>query len=364
MPTKKRSQVSLERQKWDQIFEGLVGMLKTQQEQLETLTKERKILGDRINMQYERWTSDARLYEDHISQMRTDLESKEMTRLLEAAKADMMVGLKQREAFLCKLKFEEASDELTDFRIWFDILCKNSNDVSLRDPKGTKKGMLGADDIGSKSVTLKTLEGNLRRLKLKYENLASEKSCQIAALMAENKFAWNQFNIMETQFTDKLNSKNFELEKANRKIEALISNMDELRSSNAEKDEMIQILKSEFSQKEADASRFHEVSKMLRQVEFLRKPRSSSHTPVIKHCTAREGTSVLGDENGGGNKCSVNMKKGSSASHVHDSLKDNGRGSRSSKRKKDDEIRISETPNLFTSTFKVPRLRDSSPKSR
>ncbi|KAG4146911.1 hypothetical protein ERO13_D05G189400v2 [Gossypium hirsutum] len=231
------------------------------------------------------------------------------------------------------------------------------------DPKGTKKGMLGDEDIGSKSVTLKTLEGNLRRLKLKYENLASEKSCQIAALMAENKFAWNQFNIMETQFTDKLNSKNFELDKANRKIEALISNMEELRSSNAEKDEMIQILKSELSQKEADASRFHEVSKMSRQVEFLRKPRSSSHTPVIKHCTAREGT-VLGDENGGGNKCSVNMKKGSSAPHVHDSLKDNGRGSRSSKRKKDDEIRISETPNLFTSTFKVPRLRDSSPKSR
>ncbi|KAK5831647.1 uncharacterized protein LOC108486210 isoform X1 [Gossypium arboreum] len=364
MPTKARSQVSSERQKWDQIFEGVVGMLKTQQQQLETLTKEKKILGDRINTQYERWASDVRLYEDHISQMRTDLESKEMTRLLEAAKADMIVGLKQREAFLCKLKLEETSDELTDFRIWFDILCKNSNDVSLRDPKGTKKGMLGDEDIGSKSVNLKTLEGNLRRLKLKYENLASEKSCQIAALMAENKFAWNQFNIMETQFTDKLNSKNFELDKANRKIEALISSMEELRSSNAEKDEMIQILKSELSQKEADASRFHEVSKMSRQVEFLRKPRSSSHTPVIKHCTAREGTSVLGDENGGRSKCSITMKKGSSAPHVHDSLKDNGRGSRSSKRKKDDEIRISETPNLFTSTFKVPRLRDSSPKSR
>lgn len=185
--------------------------------------------------------------------------------------------------------------------------------------------MLGDEDIGSKSVTLKTLEGNKRRLKLNYENLASEKSSKFAALMAENKFAWNQFNIMETQFTDKLNSKNFKLDKANRKIEALISSMEELRSSNAEKDEMIQILKSELSQKEADASRFHEVSKMSRQVEFLRKPRSSSHTPVIKHCAAGEGTSVLGDKNGGGNECSVTMKKGSSAPHVHDSLKDNGR---------------------------------------
>lgn len=75
MPTKTRSQLSSERQKWDQIFEGLVGMLKTQQQQLQTLTKERKILGDRINMQYERWASDVRLYEDHISQVKRVLSS-------------------------------------------------------------------------------------------------------------------------------------------------------------------------------------------------------------------------------------------------------------------------------------------------
>lgn len=70
MRAKTRSQVSSERQNWDKIFEGLVEMLKTQQEQLETLAKERKILEDRIKMQYERWVSDVRLYEDHISQVK------------------------------------------------------------------------------------------------------------------------------------------------------------------------------------------------------------------------------------------------------------------------------------------------------
>ena len=70
MGAKTRSQVSSERHKWDKIFEGLVKMLKTQQHQLETLAKDRKILEDRINMQYERWVSDVRLYEDHISQVR------------------------------------------------------------------------------------------------------------------------------------------------------------------------------------------------------------------------------------------------------------------------------------------------------
>lgn len=36
--------------------------------------------------------------------MKIDLESEEMARVLEAKKADMMVGLKHREAYLCKMK--------------------------------------------------------------------------------------------------------------------------------------------------------------------------------------------------------------------------------------------------------------------
>ncbi|XVF35960.1 hypothetical protein REPUB_Repub19eG0017000 [Reevesia pubescens] len=365
MGAKTRSQVSSERQKWDKIFEGLVKMLKTQQEQLENLAKERKIFEDRIKMQYERWVSDVHLYEDHIFQMKNDLEMKEMARMLGAAKANLMAGLKHREAYLCQLKLEETEDELIDFRILFDILSKNSKDISQRDPKETKNGMTGRKDSGSKSVTLRTMEDKVKRLKLEYENLASEKSSQVAALTAENKFAWNQFNLLESQCTDKLNNKHSELEKANRKIEALISNMEELSSSNAEKDEIIERLKSEVSQKEADARRFHEeVSKMAGEVELLRKSRSASCTPVIKDCTAGGRTSVLGGRNGGRDGCNVIVKKEGSAPRVPDLLKDNGKGNRSSKRKKDDEIPISETPKLFTSTFKVPRLKACSPRTR
>ncbi|XVF63687.1 hypothetical protein PTKIN_Ptkin09bG0106900 [Pterospermum kingtungense] len=365
MVAKTRSQVSSDREKWDKIFEGLVKMLKTQQQQLETLAKERKILEDRINMQYNRWVSDVRLYEDHISHMKSELESKELARLLEAAKADMMVGLKHREAYLGKFKLEETEDELTDFRIWFDILSKNSKDISQKDPKETKNEMSGRKDSSSKAVTLKTLEAEVRRLKLGYENLASEKSSQVAALTAENKFAWNQFNVLESQCTDKLNSKHSELEKANRKIETLISHMEELRSSNTEKDEIIERLKSEVSQKEADASRFRdEVSKVSREVELLRKSRSSSCTPIIKRCAAGGRTSVLGAKNGGRDGCNSIVKNESSAPHIHDLLKDNREGSRSSKRKRDDQIASSETPKLFTSSFKVPRLKASTPKTR
>ncbi|KAE8682134.1 Detected protein of unknown function [Hibiscus syriacus] len=361
MGAKTRSQHSSERQKWDQIFEGLVKILKTQQLQLETLAKERKIIEDRIKMQYERWVSDVRLYEDHISQMKSELQSEEMARVLEATKADMMVGLKHREAFLCEMKLEETEAELTDFRVWFNILGKSSKDISQRDPIETKKGMSGGKRSGSKSVTLETLEDNVRRLKLQYENLVSEKSSQATALMAENKFAWNQFNILESRYTDKLNSKQSELEKANKRIEALISHMEELRSSNAEKDEIIERLKAELSQKEADASRFREASKIPRDVELSRKSTTASHTPVIKRCTAGGKTSILRGKNGSRDRCNIIVRTEDSIPSVPDIQKNNEKGSRSTKRKKDDAIPPSETLKLFTSTFKVPRLKTSSP---
>ncbi|KAK8552456.1 hypothetical protein V6N12_041051 [Hibiscus sabdariffa] len=364
MGAKTRSQHSSERQKWDKIFEGLVKMLKTQQQQLETLAKERNILEDRIKMQYERWVSDVRLYEDHISQIKCELQTEEMIRVLEATKADMMVGLKHREAFLCKMKLEETEDELTDFRVWFDILSKSSEGISQRDPIETKKGMSGGKRSGSKSVTLETLKDDIRKLNIQYKNLVSEKSSQATALMAENKFAWNQFNVLESQYTDKLNSKQFELEKANKRIEALISDMEELRSSNAEKDEIIERLKAELSQKEADASRFQEASKISRDVELSRKSSSASCTPVIKRCTTGGRTSVLRGKNGSRDRCDIIVRKENSAPHVPDLQKNNEKGSRSSKRKKDDAIPLSETPKLFSSTFKVPRLKTSSPKTR
>ena len=61
--------VSSDREKWDKVFGGLVNLLKTQQEQLETLLKERHLLEDRIKTQHERWFSDIRLYEAHIAQV-------------------------------------------------------------------------------------------------------------------------------------------------------------------------------------------------------------------------------------------------------------------------------------------------------
>ena len=62
-------EVTSDREKWDKVFGALVKLLKNQQEQLETLLKERKILEGRIKTQHESWVSDTRLYEDYILQV-------------------------------------------------------------------------------------------------------------------------------------------------------------------------------------------------------------------------------------------------------------------------------------------------------
>ncbi|GLT92005.1 hypothetical protein SLE2022_098640 [Rubroshorea leprosula] len=329
-----RSQGASDREKWDIIFNGLVKMLQSQQEQLQTLVKERKILEDRLRIQMERWKFDICLYEDHIFKLKHKLEGKQMESLLEEAKGDFMVGMKQKEASISKLRLEEAEDLLSDFRVWLDFLTDNSKDVSQRNPTKTSKRLAGGKDSSSISGSSRNFKGEVRRLELESPISASEKNSQISALLSENKFAWNQYNLLESELTNKLHCKNAELEEANKKIEALISGMEELKSSNSEKDQIIERLKGEVSQKEADLNRL--------------KFKTDSVTPVLRPCKAE-----------GSRDQRNTVKKIPSADQVHDSPKDTNKGSQGSKRKVHEVIPISETPSFFTSTFKVPKLKTS-----
>ena len=73
MDTDKDSQVSSDRQKWQKIFNALVHMLQTQQTQVGSLAKERKLLEDRIKFQYGRWLSDVHSLQDQIAQVLPNL---------------------------------------------------------------------------------------------------------------------------------------------------------------------------------------------------------------------------------------------------------------------------------------------------
>ncbi|XP_022982194.1 uncharacterized protein LOC111481094 isoform X1 [Cucurbita maxima] len=357
------SQVSNERRNWGKIFNALTQMLQTQQNQLETLVKERKLLEDRVKMQHERWVADIRLYDDHISQMKNDLFVQDMERALQASKSDLLTGLKQMEVYLYRLKIEHSEAELDDFKSFFDDLLyhKNSSpqETSLRSSSetGVAKGriegvLLSAYGNTDEERRSKALEGEVKRLRSEYEKLASEKRSEVTALVTEKKFLWNQYNIMENDCTRKLKSKQSELELANQKIEKLLASLEELQSSSNEKDGIIAMLQTQVGKMETDSSKLkHEISRLSRDLELQRKSFNANATPVLNPCN-KAGTKAFGSggKNGTKNRSNVIVNKVMlSAQPSH---------SGNQKRRRGDANSDPETPRLFTSNFKVPKLKN------
>ncbi|KAJ6953485.1 kinesin-like protein KIF20B [Populus alba x Populus x berolinensis] len=349
MGTSKRTQVvTSDREKWDKVFGGLVKLLKNQQEQLETLLKERKILEDRIKTQHERWVSDIRLYDDHILQIKGGLVEKDMTCLLEAAKGNLMLGLKQREVSLHELKLEQTEDELADFRALFGYLSQSLKENSEETAIG--KGP-GHSDL--KSGEAKKLEAEIERLKLENEKLVFEKNSEVSALLKGKNFVSNQYDILESNLTNKLRIKEAEVEKANEKIAEVLATAELLQSSNDEKDEIIQRLNNKVAKMEADTKKWkEETHKLSRELELLRKLRTAQITPVVKPCSAPVRTFTLGVKSCGRDCKLVDRKVLQYAVPSKDAEK----SSRSLKKKRMD-VSVFEAPRLFSSSFKIPKVK-------
>lgn len=272
-------------------------MIETQKTQIEYLLEKTDMFEDRLKSQRER-------FQDKISRMKSELVVQEMVRDVDAAYWDLTLGQKQRDAFNYKFKLDDAVSELADFRAWFDHLSSKCRD-------------------------------------------ANENSSKVTALLAERDFVWNQYKKRESDLTDRLKSKSTEVEQANGKIQKLLASMEILQSSNSEKDCIILKLKTELE--EASVKKSEEISRLSRELEFLRKGKSASVTPVLRHCSTRSRS------NEGNDARNINLKRESHPSQVVE------KGCRSSKRTAVEPFPTSETPKLFTSAFKVPKLKNSSP---
>ncbi|CAF1982825.1 hypothetical protein YC2023_084071 [Brassica napus] len=337
---------SSDRKKWDKIFKNLVKWLQTKQDAIESLLKDRKSLEDKLKTKHENWISDVRNYEEQLSLMKREVETMQF---FETSKSNLLSVLKEKDHSLCNLKLgkvrtfmrelkfhpffpylfsweiaDEAVDELKDFKSWFDFLTLNTS-----------------KDNGD-SEAAESLEVKISKLKLEYERLASEKKCEVSDLRRENGFALSQFKCIQSGFTDKLKRRDEEIAQANTKISSLLSFQEQLQSSNHENAEIISSLKAEVAEMKASSiKKDEEISKLSRDLESLKKSRS--FTPVLTRCTMHNGSSV-GSE--------VTRKKDKSAASPP-----NDKEIRSSKRKR---VTISETPKLFTSTFRLPKLKSPS----
>jgi len=139
------------------------------------------------------------------------------------------------------------------------------------------------------------------RLKGEYDKLSLEKYSEVSELLAEKKFVWNQYNIMENDYTAKLKTKEAEVEKANEKIKVLVSGMEQLQSENYEKDSKICELESKMAEMEAETKRLNkEMHGLSVELESLRKLRNNHVTTVLNHCS--DGNKASGSGIGKSNK--------------------------------------------------------------
>ncbi|KAI3750745.1 hypothetical protein L2E82_21536 [Cichorium intybus] len=277
---------------WKNILKGYVDLVQEQQRQLESLLIERKSLEKRIRWQHDRWDFDVKLLEFHISKMMRSSKEKDMFRVVDTAKANLIISMEQKKAIIHKLKFEEVEDERADLKLLFEELSQ-----CFREPKHVTR--------------------------------SNSKNFDESALKAERDFAWNQFKKTDA----KLQEHKSEVEAANNKIQKLISELEQSQSLNMEKNKTISALQDDMAVLESDSrKKSEEISRLTKELELLRGDSNNRViTPILRRCNVE------------------------SSSHSSDMAIIKKGDRRSSKRKGGET-----EPRLFTSRFKVPKLKQLS----
>ncbi|OAY74610.1 CDK5 regulatory subunit-associated protein 2 [Ananas comosus] len=263
----KSSSPSSDRRQWQRIFRALVEMLRSQQSQIETLVGDREFLERYVHAQSDRWSSRVRLLEYRLAQMKVE-EAK--GRQFQEAKLELLVGMKQREALCFKKQSELAESDLDDYQTCVEVLTAEISDLK----ENLKHAEAEADkelDFSGTDQSTQALRGEIRKLKQAYKTLSSRKDVEVSALLAEKDFVWNQFKKMESDYTSLLKSKRLEAEQANEAAEKLQHNLTQLRASANEKDDIIAKLEEEKARLESD------LRKHSREVEL-----AEEKTEVLK----------------------------------------------------------------------------------
>lgn len=155
------------------------------------------------------------------------------------------------------------------------------------------------------------------------KKLASEKNSEISALLAEKQFVWNQYNILGKDYTAKLKSKSSEVEEAKEKIHTLLASMEQLQSSNTEKDDRIARLVSQVAKMNDESNKLKEETlRLSEELDSLRKSRSASRPPVLNGCITGNRTSSLRSNSSASNGSKVIVKRELSTLQTSDSAKE------------------------------------------
>lgn len=128
---------------------------------------------------------------------------------------------------------------------------------------------------------------------------------------------------MENDYNIKLNSKSSEVKAEKEKVQVLLASMEQLQSSNDDKDDRIARLTSQVAKMNDESNKLKEETfRLSRELDSLRKSKSASVTPVLKNCTAGKKSPRLRGNNGAGERSKVTVKKEPSALQIPVSLKE------------------------------------------
>ncbi|KAL9238155.1 hypothetical protein vseg_012621 [Gypsophila vaccaria] len=289
----------------------------------------------------------------------------------------------------------------------------------------SKRGLVSSPGSSSEQHP-NILENQVATLKREYEKLSLKNSAEVSSLRAEIKFAWNQYNEKDITSSTRLQAMSDELNQANLKIMALVARLEQLESEKDQtvstlratisrledearlKDEMItscskelDMLKSNrpigiptlkrcsaepssstskrrscsrnekslrLEQGQASAhldtaaatlkdklNKLEVEARLPKELSLLRSKTSAS-TPVLGQCTSEPSSRLRSQVNGSSKTSAVRKQEASQLASE--------KGGKRTKRKQEDIISMEDTPRLFTSQFKIPKLKSQSPRKR
>lgn len=147
------------------------------------------------------------------------------------------------------------------------------------------------------------LESEVIELRKEYDKLLLKKTAEVSALLLEKDFVWHQLRTMENDYADKLRKKTDEAVNANEKIINLIARIEELQSSNNDKE-------SKIAKMEADAvSQRNEMSRVKYQLETLKKSTYTAATPSLQHRLKSVKLNMVSKSNEKLNRSSARVKR-------------------------------------------------------
>ncbi|KAJ4807177.1 GRIP and coiled-coil domain-containing protein 2 [Rhynchospora pubera] len=213
----------------------------------EELLADREYLLELIELRNEQWARHVSLLQSRIDHVKTqELKMKEFN----AAKLELLVDIKERKASSYKEYAELAETDLEDASTCIEALGHEITALKgkLNNAETTRPTFAyDSTEIKDLTLELKKRKHGYKALKSEKEAKIAEKENQIEALIAAQDFVRNQYKIMEAEYVAAVKLKNSDLDKSNEEVKMVKQNLQAVEASILEKDSIITAIKEEMA---------------------------------------------------------------------------------------------------------------------